>query len=148
MKLRSLASAAMLGALPITPAFGQQTVATLTGVATVQDGDGVLFGKVEVRLQGIAAPELKDSMGRESYLGLADLAEGKDVVCELDGTTANRRPVGVCYVDGQDIGRQMIVAGLARDCPRYSKGRYRDAEAQAARAGRDLSAVYELPGYC
>lgn len=148
MNLRSLAPAVMLGALLINPAFGQQAVATLTGIATIQDGDGVLFGQVEVRLQGIAAPELKDNMGRESYLGLADLAEGKEVVCELDGTTANRRPVGVCYVDGQDIGRQMVLAGLARDCPRYSKGRYRDDEAQAARAGRDLSAVYELPRYC
>ncbi len=33
-----------------------KSVAKLTGVAKVKDGDGVLFGKVEIRLQGIAAP--------------------------------------------------------------------------------------------
>ena len=125
-------------------------MATLTGVATVQDGDGILFGQVEVRLQGIAAPEMRDPMGPESYQGLFDLANGKEVVCHLDGTTAGRskRPVGVCFVDDIDLGMTQVEAGLARDCPKYSKGRYRDVENSAQQQGRDLSAIYDLPGYC
>src|SRR5690606_41724824 len=40
-------------------AAGQEyeAVAVLSGIAKVRDGDGVLFGDVQVRLQGIAAPE-------------------------------------------------------------------------------------------
>lgn len=38
----------------------------LTGIASVKDGDGLQFGSVEIRLQGIAAPELDDKLGRES----------------------------------------------------------------------------------
>lgn len=128
----------------------QERVATLTGIASINDGDGVLFGRVEVRLQGIAAPELGSPMGRESYLGLYRLAEGKEVICELDGTTAGSkmRPVGVCYVDGIDLGQAQVEAGLARDCPRYSKGRYRAEEERARSRGADLSLTYALPGYC
>ena len=37
---------------PFTP------VASISGTVTsVKDGDGIMFGKVEIRLQGIAAPE-------------------------------------------------------------------------------------------
>jgi len=101
--------------------------AVLSGVAGVKDGDGILFCDVEVRLQGIAAPEYRrgqtEAGGREALRALEALAKGKVVRCVLDGTTARRRPVGICYFDGQDLGAAMLEAGFARDCPRYSKGR-------------------------
>lgn len=133
-----------------TGALGMEPVAVISGVAGVQDGDGILFGDVEVRLQGIAAPELGDRFGHESYLALKRLAAGKVVRCELDGTTAGRskRPVGTCFVGNLDLGRAQIEWGFARDCPRFSKGRYRDAENDAVRSGHDLSSIYKLPGYC
>jgi len=146
-----LTAALCLMLISVTPPLqAQEPVATLSGVAAIKDGDGVLFGNVEVRLQGVAAPELDDVMGRESYLGLIALAEGKRVVCELDGTTAGAtlRPVGVCFVNDQDIGRAQIEAGLARDCPAFSKGRYRDAEIGAQSSGNNLSKLYDLPSYC
>lgn len=138
----------LLAFAPIAAA--QEPVATLVGVASVEDGDGLLFGQVEVRLQGIAAPELNEVMGAESRTGLLQIAAGREVVCRLDGTTAGRsgRPVGVCYVGDIDLGRAQVEAGLARDCPAYSDGRYRDAEMQARFEGRDLSRSYDLPGYC
>ncbi|WP_417463248.1 thermonuclease family protein [Kordiimonas sp.] len=138
----------MVALLGIGSAAAQESAATLVGIASVQDGDGLLFGQVEVRLQGIAAPEMRQPMGRESYFGLVQLIEGKEVRCELDGTVANRRPVGVCFIAGRDIGRVQVAAGLARDCAGYSKGRYRDDEIQARTEGKDLSQVYDLPGYC
>jgi micrococcal nuclease len=130
--------------------MAQDVVATLSGAATVKDGDGLLFGNIEVRLQGIAAPELGDPMGRESYLALVEIAEGKHVVCKLDGTTAGKgiRPVGVCYIDDVDVGRSQVVLGFALDCPAYSNGRYRDEELKARSVGFDLSKVYKRPGYC
>lgn len=50
----------------IALAQGFEPVAMMIGIASVKDGDGLLFGDVELRLQGIAAPELDDKLGRES----------------------------------------------------------------------------------
>ena len=127
-----------------------EPVAELTGVATVKDGDGLLFGSVEIRLQGIAAPELRDPVGQASTDTLRRLADGKRVVCYLDGTRAgkSKRPVAVCTVDGRDLGELQVLAGMALDCPRYSKGRYAEAERKAVAEDRNLALTYQLPGYC
>jgi hypothetical protein len=42
----------------------------------------------------------------------------------------------------------MVHRGVARDCPRFSQGRYAEAEGQAAAQGATISRVYPLPGYC
>ena len=132
---------------------GATVAATLTGLAVAHDGDDVRFGRVQVRLQGIAAPEdyrgNREPGGPESTQHLAGLVDGHEVTCLLDGTTAGRlRPVGICYLDGEDIGELQVRAGHARDCPAFSGGRYAAAEAEARAAGRDLSRIYALPGYC
>lgn len=137
-------------AVPEPPTWA---VATLTGQAAVKDGDGLLFGDVEIRLQGIAAPELGDPGGPIATQALIQLVAGRDVWCFLDGTRAgpSQRPVAVCYVrrDGFiDVGAELVRTGFARDCPGYSGGRYQDAEAEARAMGRDLSATYPLPDYC
>ena len=130
-------------------ALSVQPVARISGVASVKDGDGVLFGKVEVRLQGVAAPELRDPYGKESKAALVALVEGKTASCELDGTVASsNRPVGVCFVDGIDVGGEMIRLGFARDCPAFSLGRYDVLELEAVGAGQNLSLTYALPDYC
>jgi hypothetical protein len=36
---------------------------------------------------------------------------------------------------------------LARDCPRFSGGHYREIE-QAAEGGATIRQIYRLPGYC
>lgn len=144
---------ALVALLALTgPTLAVDSVATLTGIATAKDGDGILFGKVEVRLQGIAAPEFnsrkKEPGGRESLDNLRALMEGKAVRCELDGTHARKRPVAVCFVGEIELGKQQVLAGHARDCKRFSKGRYLDAELVARASGIDLSTIYELPPYC
>lgn len=125
-------------------------VAVLSGVAQVVDGDGLLFGGVEIRLQGIAAPELSERGGHRSKNSLASLASEQFVVCHLDGTVAgsSRRPVGVCYAAGEELGHIQVRTGHARDCPRYSSFRYQVAERQAAEEGADIRDWYELPSYC
>ena len=147
--MRGLVFGAILTALPAF-SVAQDPVAKLTGIAAIEDGDGLLFGRVEVRLQGIAAPELDDAMGVESRAGIMKLAAGREVVCHLDGTTAGRsvRPVDVCFAGEVDLGRAQVEAGLARDCPAFSRERYREAEMRAQSNGHDLSRVYALPGYC
>ena len=127
-----------------------EPVATLTGFPAVVDGDGLTFGRIEVRLQGIAAPELSDPGGSESRLHLQQVVGNHSVECLLDGTLAGagRRPVGVCFVEGKDVGLAQVLSGNALDCPRYSKGRYQQAENTAIAHGMKLRSQYVLPGYC
>ena len=142
--------AVILAALALTcgAASAYQAVSTVEGVARIVDGDGLRLGGVEVRLQGIAAPELRQRGGREAARALKALAAGKPVTCYLDGTTTYDRVVGRCTVGGQDVGAVLVFGGWARDCPRYSRGDYAPYEAAARAAGRDLSRTYRLPGYC
>ena len=124
----------------------------IEGVASVKDGDGIVIDGTEIRLQGIAAPEdnaaKRERGGPESTANLRSFVEGNVARCELDGTRTRNRPVGVCIVQGTDIGEYQVRTGHARDCPRFSRGRYARAEQAARAAGRDLSAIYALPRYC
>ncbi|MGQ2928810.1 MAG: thermonuclease family protein [Neoaquamicrobium sediminum] len=130
-----------------------ETIAVVSGMATARDGDDLLFGRVPVRLQGIAAPEdsarQRDEGGPEATEHLRKMVDGRFVVCHLDGSTAGtNRSAGVCYLGLVEINHRQVEAGLARDCPAYSHGRYAAAELAARDAGNDLSASYDLPDYC
>lgn len=106
---------------------------TLTGAGQAIDGDTIIVGKSQVRLQGVNAPEVDEPFADEALEFMGELVNDKPVVCELDGTVNRKRVIGICRVDGQDIGAAIIAAGLARDCPRYSKGRYQSIETDVAR---------------
>ena len=115
---------------------------TLEGTVTkVRDGDTIVVEGVPVRLNGVAAPELRQRMGGKARTFMMRLVDDKTVTCELNGRKTHDRWVGICYRDGQDIGAAIIAAGLARDCPRYSGGRYSDDETSQSR-------TLPLPKYC
>jgi micrococcal nuclease len=127
-------------------------VGLLEGTATAKDGDDLYVNGVDIRLQGIAAPEdnsrKRDPGGPEASANLHRIVDGKQVVCQPDGTKTRGRPVATCSIGGVDIGLLQVEQGFARDCPRFSGGRYAAAEQKARAAGRNLSASYALPGYC
>lgn len=107
---------------------------TFVGPVThVRDGDTIEVEGVAVRLQGVSAPERGHALYDKGKAFMVRLVMGQAVRCELDGTRTHDRVVGICYLDGRDIGAEVIRAGLALDCPRFSKGRYRDIETPAAR---------------
>ncbi len=116
-------------------------------VTDVRDGDTIEVGRTAVRLQGVAAPELRQPLGLEARRALRDLAEGRRVACEPDGTRSYDRVVAVCRLEdgGDDIGALLVRRGLARDCARYSKGRYAALEAAT---GAPIRRLYKLPAYC
>jgi micrococcal nuclease len=146
---------ALLGAIITTAtaftAVGA-SVGLIEGVATAKDGDDVIVQGIDMRLQGIAAPEdssrRRDPGGAEATANLQRIVGGKIVACTPDGTKARGRPVVTCTVGDVDVGQLQVEQGFARDCPRYSKGRYASAELRARASGRDLSAIYPLPSYC
>src|SRR3569832_1280594 len=124
------------------PVFAQSEI---SGMAHVIDGDTIHVttdhGTIKVRLLGIAAPDNQQSGGNEATAFLEHYAEGEPVHCTLDGTQFQMHEVGICYVAGQDIAAAVIRAGLARDCPAVSGGRYWPIE-------RPEAQKLPLPDYC
>ena len=130
--------------LTALPAFAAER---LVGRAHVLDGDMVVVAGIHVRLKGVAAPEVAhtgeagEPGGDAARAFMIALIEKQTVVCDLTRERTHGRRVGYCYRDGQDIAAELIKAGLARDCPRYSAGRYAELETEAA-------ASLPFPGYC
>ena len=110
-------------------------------VGKVIDGDTLYVGSVNIRLQGIAAPELDEPFGPEARDFLTAIALDKQARCQLTGKRSWDRQVATCTVGGRDIGRLIVEAGLARDCSRYSGGRYAAFEVERSKQ-------LPLPGYC
>ena len=134
-------SAALLTSLALAACGDDGDGTRLAGRATVTDGNTLWVADQAVRLQGVAAPERSEPGRAAATAFVRELVAGREVTCDLDGTRTRGRVVGVCRVGDRDIGAELIRAGLARDCPRYSKGRYEGLETPA---GRQLP----LPGYC
>ena len=134
-----VAGAAVLLVLVSWPAFAREVEGRVT---VVRDVDTIVVAGVPVRLQGVDGPELNVAAGKDAARWMTRLVQGRTVLCQLTGERTHDRWVGVCFLEGQDIGALAISAGMALDCQRYSGGRYRDLETPAARS--------RLPraGYC
>jgi endonuclease YncB( thermonuclease family) len=122
---------------------------TFTGQVThVRDGDTIEVGGLPIRLNGFAAPEGDEPDGDAATRAMVELVDGRTLRCELNGEQTHDRCVGICYLDGKDISAEMVRQGVARDCPRFSGGRYRIIEAGATKDGATIARTYPLPGYC
>ena len=136
-------AAALLLVLAMPAAGGER----LAGRAHVLDGDTIVVDGIHVRLKGVAAPEVAhfgdpgEPGGEEAKAFMVELVEDEIVICDLTQERTHGRRVGWCYRDGQDIAEALIRGGLARDCPRFSGGRYAAAEQPEA-------AALPVPGYC
>ena len=89
-----------------------------------------------IRLDGLAAPEGNEQGGDAATAAMHRIVEmaGGRLRCELNGETTHDRYVGICYMpQGHDIAAVMVANGFARDCPRYSGGRYEQFETDASR---------------
>ena len=89
------------------PAF----IGKLTGPVTkVRDADTIEVARVPVRLQGIAAPELDEPGGLATAGFASNLMLGRDVECRLTGERNRDRLIGVCFLDGTDLGETLVRA--------------------------------------
>jgi len=128
--------------LLVSPAYAADLTFLEGTVTKIRDGDTIEVGRIPIRLNGVSAPELNEPFGKQSKQFMINLVDGKRVRCELDGKKTHDRFVGICYLEGLDVGSLVIKAGLALDCPRFSGGRYAKDEVE----GADLK--IKLPGYC
>ena len=96
----------------------------VSGIVThVRDVDTIEVDGLPIRLDGVDGPELKEKGGRDAKQWMVRTIQRKPVTCHLTGKKTYDRWVATCFNRaGQDIGALAIVAGHARDCPRYSNG--------------------------
>ena len=140
-------AAALLAAPPADAAKCPR--GTLTGQVTlVRDGDTIVVGSMPIRLNGLAAPEGDEPGGGAATQAMTQLVQGRTLQCELDGERTHDRCAGICYLEGEDISEVMVHRGVARDCARFSRGRYAEAERRAAAEGATIGRIYAVPGYC
>ena len=131
----------LIAAMMMTHANAFEVGETVSGSARVVDGDTLEISSVRIRLNGVAAPERNELGGAEATATMKRLTAGKIVRCSLTGKKTYKREVGTCWVGTLDLGAALIAAGKARDCPRFSAGRYSALEPESV-------GLLPLPGYC
>ncbi|MCW5747685.1 MAG: thermonuclease family protein [Alphaproteobacteria bacterium] len=140
MRFIVLALAALL-AVAAPGAVARERIQVAGAVSHVRDGDTIEVAGVALRLEGLHAPELREPGGGAARDWMVAHTAGQPVVCELTGARSFDRRVAVCRNADGDLASQLIAAGLGRDCPRFSAGRYAAYETAAGRA-------LALPRYC
>jgi endonuclease YncB( thermonuclease family) len=122
---------------------GSSRANSITGRASVIDGDTIEIAGQRVRLNGIDAPESTQNCndasgrsyacGRQSANALSEfLAASRPVTCEFVEWDQYGRFVGNCTrADGSSVQEWLVRNGHALDWPRYSNGAFSGHEKSA-----------------
>jgi micrococcal nuclease len=100
---------------------------TITGnIVGVHDGDSCTLltdakEQYKIRLDGIDAPELGQSQGRQAKVTLSGLVMGREVTVRVKGKDRYERTLGVVTVDGKNVNLEMVRLGYAWHYLKYSK---------------------------
>ncbi len=111
-------------------------------VIGVSDGDTIklLVEKEQliVRLDGIDAPEFKQSYGQKAKQALSDYVFGREVTVEVTSEDRFGRAIGLIWLEGTNVNERMLESGWAwhfkstNSDPRFAK---LELEAQGAKRG-------------
>lgn len=132
--------------LPSPTAVPEVPKARHAGVPRIIDGDTLDVAGARYRIAWIDAPERSQTctragqlveLGRESTTALDRLIGGAPVTCSASSRDPYGRWVGVCTVDGVDVGAAQVLSGHAIAFRRYSEA-YVPHESAAREAGRGL----------
>ena len=125
----SIAAVLLLSNISTTVRAEPRELAWLIGQATVIDGDTLKIGQIPIRIHGIDAPEknqvcIKESIswscGVEATKLMRSLVMGSEVSCEKLDQDRYGRVVGRCFSNGNNLGKTMVVQGLALAYRKYS----------------------------
>jgi endonuclease YncB( thermonuclease family) len=102
---------------------------TLSGIARVIEGDTIEVRGTHIRLNGIDAPESKQTCeangqayacGQQATEALIVLLGARPIECTERSRDRYRRIVATCHVDSTDIGAWMVEHGWAVAYRKYS----------------------------
>lgn len=93
---------------PLNPLAPQ----SLEGPAKAVSGDRLSLGDYQVRLYGIAAPDMGSEHGPAARLALDSLLEGQRVKCAVFGKTPSSELLGKCNAGNTDLAKQLLSQGL------------------------------------
>lgn len=125
---------------------------TLRGKANIVDGDTIEIAGIPVRLEGIDAPEQRQSCtgdsgpiacGTLATKALARMIGAAPVTCVLLGKDRYDRLLGECRTENKRLNEAMVRGGWALAFVKYSD-RYTGAE-EEARAARAGERIYHMP---
>jgi endonuclease YncB( thermonuclease family) len=128
---------------------------TVTGVASVIDGDTIEIRGQRIRLHGIDAPESRQlcldvqgqrwRCGQQAAFALADEIGRAPVACRVRDYDRYDRAIAVCAQDGADLNEWMVREGWAVAYRRYSRD-YIPAENRARQSRRNIWAgQFDMP---
>lgn len=137
------AQAAIVAAFIAGPAFA----GTITGTASVIDGDTLEIHGTRIRLEAMDAIESRQrctlpggrewNCGRDAALALAEKIGRAPVSCAVSGKDRYGRAVATCSLRGEDLGGWMVENGWAVAYRRYGV-QYVPAEDRARKARRGI----------
>jgi endonuclease YncB( thermonuclease family) len=147
-------STLLLSLAAVVPASGATPpAAQIEGTVTrVTDGDslwlepGAPAPPVELRLEGIDAPEICQAWGPEARAALADLVLKKQVIVRVSGRDSHGRTLGTVFLDGLNVNKALVQEGHAWSSRyKYDRGPYvadeRMAKALSRGFNREAGAV-------
>lgn len=115
-------------------------------VSRVVDGDSLWVepaapaAPVELRLEGIDAPEICQAWGPEAKRALADLVQGKQVSVRTVGRDTHGRTLGTLFLGEQNINKLLVQEGHAWSSRyKYDRGPYVADERMARALSRGLN---------
>jgi micrococcal nuclease len=128
-------------------ALACQAAPRLEGKVTrVTDGDSLWVepaapgAPVELRLEGIDAPEICQAWGAEAKQALSELVLGQQVSVKTVGRDTHGRTLGTLYLDTQNINKLMVQEGHAWSTRyKYDRGPYVADERMAKALSRGFN---------
>jgi len=128
-------------------ALAGQAAPLLQGKVThVTDGDSLWVepaapaAPVELRLEGIDAPEICQAWGPDARAALSELVLGKEVSVKTVGRDTYGRTLGTVYLGTQNINKLMVQEGHAWSTRyKYDRGPYVADERMAKALSRGLN---------
>lgn len=140
-QLRWLSLSICMGILALAAGLSLAKAETISGQATVVDGDTLTVSGQRIRLWGIDAPESAQQCDRETKpypcgsdatKHLAALIQAGPVSCTVRTYDRYKRAVALCMSGSKDISAEMVRVGWALAFVRYSAdyvGQEQDAKA-------------------
>ncbi len=127
---------------------------TVSGTASVIDGDTIEIHGQRIRLSGIDAPESRQlcekdgeryQCGKHAANALADRIGRRRVICRKKDIDKYDRTVAVCRVGKVNLNRWMVREGYAVAYRKYSKAYVADEEAAKAAKRGIWAGTFENP---